>query len=296
MRWQIVDTMLVLLLLVGCSAPAVTLPATSQLTPIPIHVNADDSIDSLQLAEAVQRAPDGATILLGAGTYRLTEPLDIRKSLRLVGAGMDETEIVSDVEGYAVRFSGKGPFAAEGITFRHEGTAVADVVVIQGGEVSFARCRFSGPLSEWGEGARVGLRLQRETTGIVRDCVSTGNYTAGILVEGQSQPALESNTCTDNGGGIAYFESTGGTARQNRCSGNEVGISVNEHARPTLEGNVCSANTTFGIHYLGQAGGLARQNECARNWVGIFLTGSAGPSMEDNDCHDNAYADILDER
>ncbi|MCK4472508.1 MAG: right-handed parallel beta-helix repeat-containing protein [Anaerolineae bacterium] len=297
MRRQIVGTTLALLsLLVGCGAPAAIPTPISLATPTPIRVDADDSKDSPGLVEAVRLAPDGATILLGPGTYHLAEPLDIRKPLRLVGTGVDETEIVSKAEGYAIRFSGKGPFVAEGITFRHEGTAAADVVVVQGGEVSFACCRFAGLPSEWGEGARVGLRLQGETTGIVRDCVVVGNYAAGILVEGQSQPTLEGNICTDNGAGIAYFESASGTARQNKCSRNGEGISVNQHARPTLEGNVCSDNTTFGIHYLGEAGGVIRQNECARNWVGIFLTGSADPNVEDNNCHSNAYEDVLDER
>ncbi len=297
MRRQIIGTTLTLLsLLVGCGAPAATPTPTSQLTPTPIRVDADDSEDSSRLVEAVRLAPDGATLLLGPGTYRLREPLDIRKPLRLVGAGMDKTEIISKAEGYVIRFSSKGPFAAEDITFRHEGTAAADVVVVQGGEVSFACCRFTGLFSAWGEGARVGLRLQGETTGIVRDCVAVGNYAAGILVEGQSRPMLEGNICTDNGAGIAYFESASGTARQNRCSRNGEGISVNRHAQPTLERNVCTDNTTFGIHCLGKAGGVIRQNECARNWVGIFLTGSADPNVEDNNCHGNAYEDVLDER
>ncbi|HUW14806.1 MAG TPA: right-handed parallel beta-helix repeat-containing protein [Anaerolineae bacterium] len=296
MRPQIVGTALALLLLVGCGTPAAPPTSTSLATPTPIRVDADDSNDSPRLVEAVRLAPDGATILLGPGTYRLAEPLDIRKPLRLVGTGMDETEIVSKAEEHVLRFSGAGPFAAEGITFRHAGTAVADVVVVQGGEVSLACCRFTGLFSAWGEGARVGLRLQGETTGIVRDCVAVGNYTAGILVEGQSRPTLEANTCTDNGAGIAYFESASGTACQNKCSRNGEGISVNQHARPMLERNVCSDNTTFGIHYLGEAGGVICQNECARNWVGIFLTGSADPNMEDNNCHGNAYEDVLDER
>jgi parallel beta-helix repeat protein len=289
-------TTLALLLLVGCGAPATIPTPTSQLTPTPIRVDADDSENSPKLVEAVRRAPDGATIRLGPGTYRLAEPLDIRKPLRLVGTGMDETEIVSHVEGYAIRFSGAGLFTAEGITFRHEGTAAADVVVVQGGEIAFACCRFTGLFSEWGEGARVGLRLQGETTGIVRDCVAVGNYVAGILVEGQSQPTLERNICTDNGTGIAYFENASGRACQNECSRNGEGISVNHHARPTLERNICSDNTTFGIHYLGKASGVIRQNECTRNWAGIFLTGSADPNVEDNNCHGNAYEDVLDER
>ena len=85
MRRQIVGTTLALLsLLVGCGAPAATPTPTSQLTPTPTRVDADDSNAPPRLVEAVRRAPDGATILLGPGTYRLAESLDIRKQSPLI--------------------------------------------------------------------------------------------------------------------------------------------------------------------------------------------------------------------
>ncbi len=58
--------------------------------------------DHPTLEEAVAAASPGETILLGAGTWCLTEPLDIDRPLTLIGVGMDQVEIVSEAEGYVV--------------------------------------------------------------------------------------------------------------------------------------------------------------------------------------------------
>lgn len=260
-----------------------------------IHVRGDGTGDYPTLEEAVRRAPAGATIRLGPGTYRLTKPLEIRKALRLIGAGMDRTEIVSDVEGYVVRFSGAGPFVAEDLTFRHRSEAVADVVVVDGGEVAFARSRFTGAVHTPGRGERAGLRLQGDTSGMVQDCMIDGNDSTGIMIINQAQPTLEGNTITDNTEvGIAYFDDAGGVARQNKCSANGWnGIGVNEQARPTLERNVCANNGRSGIAYFGSAGGVARANESSGNGgSGIYVSGEAQPALEGNICTDNEEAGI----
>lgn len=54
---------------------------------LPIYVSADGRGDYPTLAAAVREAPAGATILLDPGTYRLSQPLDIFRSLRIVAPG-----------------------------------------------------------------------------------------------------------------------------------------------------------------------------------------------------------------
>ncbi len=264
-------------------------------TPVAIRLEADGSGDYRTLEEAVAAASPGETILLETGTYRLVEPLEVSKPLRLVGAGMDDTEIVSEAWGYVVRFSGDGPFAAECITFRYEGGGVADVAVVEGGEVAFARCRFTGARAIHAAllGGRAGLRLQGNTIGVVRDCVAAGND-YGIYVGGQAQPTLDRNVCTDNEtSGIFYLGSPGGVACQNECSGNGVaGIYVGGQAQPTLEGNTCTGNKSSGIAYGGDASGVSRQNECAGNGIGIFVGEQSRPTLEGNVCADNERAGI----
>jgi parallel beta-helix repeat protein len=265
--------------------------ATPTFTPTPepvtVRLVPDGSGDYPSLEAAVDAVPTGTTITLEPGIYRLAEPLDIHQPLRLVGAGMNQTKIVSEAEGYVILFSGDGPFIVENITFRHEGEAMADVVVVEGGEVAFTRCLFTGAVVMGEEEAdRAGLRLAESTSGLVQDCVAERNERVGILVEEEAQVTLEANACSDNGIGIGYGGDTSGVARQNRCTSNEIGIKVAGQAQPTLEGNVCSDNEA-GILYRDNTDGVARQNQCAGNTMGILITDQARPTLESNVCSDN---------
>jgi parallel beta-helix repeat protein len=315
---------LAFLLLAGCGGSDATTepadlpePTVAPEVDVPpeadILLNADGSGDYAGLAEAVAAASPGDVILLGEGTFRLDGSLEIAQPLRLLGAGMDLTEVVSEAPEYAVLFSGDGLFAAEGISFRHAGDAVADVLLIAGGELDLARCRFAGAVRAEGED-RAGLRIQGDVSGSVRECEALENGNTGILVEGQAsptladnvcadnaivgigildqaEPALEGNRCSGNVAGIAYRDDAGGVARSNDCSENRWGIFVTDGAEPTLEENTCSSNEDSGIVYYGGAG-TARRNTCRGNVVGIGVAGQARPTLEENTCLDNETAGI----
>jgi len=278
------------LFLAACgSTPAPT--ATPEPEPLYVRVHADGSGEYGSLEATIETVPAGSTLVLDTDTYRLSGPLTITKALKLVGAGMDQTTILSEAGGYGLRFVGPGPFAAENITFRHEGEASADVIVVQGGEISFSYCRFSGALRAQEESARAGLRLLQHTSGEVRGCEAVENSSIGIWLADQAQVTLERNLCNDNElMGIAYQDDAGGLARQNACSGNKAaGIHVAGQAQPTLEDNRSLGNGS-GIAYLDQAGGLARGNECSGNgFVGISVGNEAQPTLEANICNSNQY-------
>jgi parallel beta-helix repeat protein len=277
--------------------PTATLTPTPTPTPSIVRVEADGSGDYATLEEAIENTPERVPIALGVGTFELEESLNIRNPVRLTGAGMDETRIVSVAEDYAVRFIGQGPFVIEDVAFVHEGRSVADVVVVRGGEATFTRCRFSGGIrSEEEEMENVlgaGLRLEDSTTGTVQDCESMDND-FGFFVLGRAKPDLERNVLSDNDiSGIHYWDSTGGTAIENDCSWNVVGIAVGSRAEPTLEGNTCTSNAYDGIIYLGYKGGFARDNTCSDNGRNGILAGvQAQPILEDNVCQGNAQAGI----
>ncbi len=268
---------------------------TPGLDPAAMHIAPDGSGDYPDLRTAVEAADPGATIVLEPGTYELAEPLEVDKALHLVGAGMDETEIVSEAEGHVVRFSGDGLFAVRDITFRHLGNAVADAVVVQGGDVNFQRCGFSGSVTlveedEW----HAGLRLQGNTTGVVQDCKAANNNGDGIWLEDQARLALEGNTCADNWGDGVYIEGEAQpTLEGNLCTGNgRSGISVLGQAQPTLERNTCTGNMISGINYADEAGGVARKNDCSQNQEGFAVTDQAQPTLEENTCMNNRFAGI----
>ena len=111
-------------------ATQTAVPPTSVPAPVSTFTLAADGSGDYPTLEEARSAPGGATVHLGPGTYRVERRLNIRKAIHLMGAGMDETEIVSEAEGYVVLFSGDGPFVVKDITFRHAGEAVASVVAV----------------------------------------------------------------------------------------------------------------------------------------------------------------------
>jgi len=274
---------------------APTAAPTAVANPVDVRVAPDGSGQYATLAAAVAGVPAGSTIRLDSGRYELSQPLEVDKPLSLLGAGMEETEVVGSGEGYVIRFSGEGPFVAEGITFRYEGASQANVVVVAGGEIDFDGCRFTG--ASMGEGATVaaGLWLAGDTRGTVQNCLVTANESDGIVLVDQAQPALQQNACSANTErGIAYFDQAGGTARQNTCSDNGLhGIELDDGSSPLLEANTVSDNVKAGIRYTGNAAGEARQNECSGNGLsGIIVAGEAAPSMQGNRLTDNGESGI----
>ena len=265
--------------------PVATSPTTSKES---ISVEADGSGDFPTLAEAVQNAPEGATLLLGAGVFRLDEALEIDKPLSLVGKGMDQTVIVSDVAEYTAHVKANGAFSVEGITFKHEGDSFADAIDVEEAQVTIKNCRFSGgKMNPEGKLRGAGLRLEEKASGVVQDCVAEENAT-GIWVDAQ-EATLEGNTSIKNLAGILFSSSSQALARSNRCQENQYnGFVVSMYANPTLEENTSVMNQQNGFYFLGEATGSAARNECSQNQQnGILVDNKAGPTLEKNVCNEN---------
>jgi len=98
-------------LFVGCAGTATQVsalePSISSQTSesSSVQIGPDGTGDYPDLETAVGAVVSGTTIVLAPGTYILDKPLDIEKSLRLAGAGMDQTEIVSESAGSVIQFS-----------------------------------------------------------------------------------------------------------------------------------------------------------------------------------------------
>jgi parallel beta-helix repeat protein len=203
-----------------------------------------ENMDYSTLEEAIQIAIPGGTISLAAGEYHLSSSLLIQKSLRLAGAGKDATILLSDNEGCSLRYSGKGIFFAEGITFRHSGRNWATVMVVEDGEINLAHCRFTGGVRDSKKHGGMGLSIGGTAGGIIRKCIFDENAGDGIEIKNRAKPVLESNVLRNNfGSGMAYSDAASGFARKNFCEHNGAyGICVSGRARPELFDNQCSGN------------------------------------------------------
>ncbi len=256
-----------------------------------IIVAADGSGDVASVEAAVERAQPGDTIRLGVGTYQLRTPLRIEKSLRFEGAGMDKSRIMfSGQEFFLMGLVGNCEWHIQDIAFERSGRHISNIVVTLRDvcKIQVRRCSFSGAVyDETEETGGMGLQLGDNTSGLVTECVSTRNGSAGILAASQADLVLEGNRCYENGRtGILFGGNARGTARNNECVKNGFGIQVRDQAQPTLENNRCNENNN-GIMYGENAAGVASNNECVRNEAGIIVSDQAHPVLEGNRCREN---------
>jgi len=269
--------------------PTATSEPTFTPTPVSVSLEADGSGDFENLAEAVNSAEEGASIILGAGTFQLEEGLAIDKSLNFVGKGMEETEIISSAEFFVIQITGETSFSAEEITFRHEGSAGANVVQVDSGEVNLSNLRFSGAVQNMTKDILgAGLMLAADANGVVENCIGENND-IGYAVEANNFQLIK-NTALKNGLGMGFGAESKASAKGNLVTESQKnGVRVVNNAQPLLEENIITANQGSGIQYIENSGGSALNNECTKNgWHGIDAYDQSNPTIEGNTCADNA--------
>jgi len=275
-------------------------PVEQDEGPVTVSVKADGSGDYATLEAAMLGVPEGSTIVLDGGSFVLTEPIDRTASVTLEGAGMDTTEVSCAAPGFVVHFGGGGSFSVRNMTLRHEGSAEADVLWVDDGEVKLESVRVSGAvtsddaaLSDDSADAafHAGVRLSGSAVGAIFSSEATGNNLDGIRLEDQASVTVEDSTCSDNvQAGIHFLDASTGTVKRNFCGGNGMnGIVVKGTARATIEDNSLDANDESGLAYFDTGGGSARNNDMMNNALhGISVNDDAQPTLEDNVCSANA--------
>ncbi len=297
MKTRIVCTILAVLILTAWIGPLPAAAADGAAVLVSASPAETPPDRTSQLARLIRRARAGTTVTLSAGTYRLNGPLEIDKSITLVGAGMDETVIESVYGPSMVRFTGPGNLTLAGVTLAYVGEDGANVLVIDAGAVDIDGSRFTGGVwsAEDGLGG-TGLVLWGDSVGTVSNSRFDGNGLHGIEIKEQAQLTVDGNVLTGNGeNGIAFFDASSGDARNNDCSGNGLhGIGVAGEASVSIDGNTCNENGETGIRISGQATVEARGNETARNGLhGIVALESAQVTLEDNFVNENQESGIV---
>ena len=119
----------------------------------------------------------------------------------------------------------------------------------------------------------------------------SGNAKSGVVVRDRAAPLVDGNVCEKNGGdGLAFLDTSGGTASGNRLTGNAIsGLRVADQSDPTVENNVATGNVANGIVVTHTAAGSVRQNECSNNrGDGIRVEGVGEVVLANNTATDNA--------
>lgn len=271
-------------------------PAEPDDGPVTVNVKADGSGDYATLNEAMLAVPEGSRIVLDAGSFVLSDPIDRTASVTLEGAGMDATEVSCAAPGYAMHLGGGGSFIVRNLTLRHEGNAEADVLWVDEGEVELGGVRASGAVSSGDDALHAGVRLSGSASGAIFSCEVTGNNLDGIQLEDEASVTVEDSTCSDNvQNGIHFRDGSSGTVKRSFCSGNGLnGIVVTGTASAAIEDNTLDGNAESGLVYFSAGSGTARNNDVMNNVLhGISVNDDAQPTLEDNVCSANEEDGIV---
>ena len=263
-----------------------------------IFIDASGTGDYKTIEEAVENASDGSTIIIDAGTYKISADFEISKSINIIGKGPDKTIFIGEEGDAVVHFPGGNRSFIEGIAFTRKGNVPGDIIFVEDSDVSFNNCIFSGgkpdpEAANWG----AGLIYIGASKGIISNCTVESNAFCGITIEDESNLMLINNIFRKNAySGISYYGTSGGFAIKNECYLNvSDGIQVQFDSVPTLISNNLHDNKLDGIAYYDNSGGLAFQNTCSKNQWGIYVSANATPWLESNILKSNTKEDFLQE-
>ena len=270
-------------------------PATPTPTPVP----AGDGRDTTSaLARLVQNTlPDGL-IELEAQTYILDGPLVIDKPLSFVGAGPDETIILSEHGDAVVRIESIFvEVAFSGVTFQYAGEDHASVVVVDNAAVDFSDCRFTGgvwdpDVTRGGDG----LLLWGSAAVTVDNCRFDDNALHGIETKDTTDLTVSNSVFSDNGeDGIAFFGEGSGDVRASEFFANGLhGIGAQDAPEVVIVGNNFHDNVELGIRLADQTQAEVRENTTNQNGLhGVALRDDAIGVIADNVANDNEETGIV---
>lgn len=197
------------------------------------------------IQEAIDAAPEGATICLAAGTWE--ENLELGKSLILRGAGAEQTTIRAD------------RFFSPVIHVEGSGTEPIDVQL--SGFTLTGTMGFNN----------AALRIEGLARATVEGCAVVDNG-QGIDVMGDAEVRIVDCDVYDNDGGIGALDSAVVHISGCRIEGNGVGVLLADAAEATIVGNVIRGHLIVGIASI--SSGVTDGEENAMSDNGIDLVGN----------------------
>ncbi len=279
------------------ATPAPTATRRSAATPTPAATG-DGRDTTSALARLLQNTlPDGL-VNLNAGTYVLDGPLVIDKSLSIVGAGVDDTLIVSDHGDAVIKVETIfADVSFSGVTFQYQGEDYANVVIVDNAAVDFADCRFTGAVwnaddTRGGDG----LLLWGSAIANVDTCRFDGNDLHGIEAKEKAELTVVDSVFTENGeDGIAFFGNATGDVRDSEFFANGLhGIGSQDSPTLTLVGNYLHDNVELGVRLANQTQAEVRENTAAANGLhGIGIRDDAVAVIADNVVTNNVQSGIV---
>jgi len=230
------------------------------------------------ISEALGDAPDGATVLVAAGSY--AESLDLRGKAATVAA----------VEGAEVLVTGSGSFEPTvrcrdtALTLRGLTLAGGDTTVV---DADAATLVLEGCTVQAGAGA--GVRVSGRTTLRLTGCTVSGG-TQGLVVE-DSTGTVEDSTVRDSADdGVIVRLGADPVLRNVTVAGaGHRGVYVYQFGKPTLEGCEVTGSGSTGIA-VAQGSAPVLRRCSVRDTAGIGIVFDADTSGEVDGCRTEGTA------
>jgi parallel beta-helix repeat protein len=212
------------------------------------------------LATAFDGVPSGSTLVLAAGTYRVSRPLVVLQDLTLRGAGQGRTRIVSTAGDAALLQAAPVRLDLSGLSLEHAGRSAASVLLLRAGTTSLDRVVVSG--------ARL-ASSDRAKAGTVPDLSAGGN---GVVAVSRGRLTVRDSNLVDNDAG---------------------GLVASARSRPDVSGSTLADNRLCGVCFLGRSAGELRDSTLRSNGVGVIVGNRARPHVSDNTVARNRRAGLV---
>ena len=269
------------------------------------------------LSGALAEAPEGSTLTLRAGTYRLPDTLVLLRGVTLRGAGQARTVLTGAPADASVLVLTDKPVQLSGLTVRrNDSVAGSGVVTGAVAALTLRDVRVTGSVSSDDGRGGTGVLMSategdapstRTTTLDVTDSQFDGNQSAGIAVGGWHRARITHSAFLRNEQcGVCFLGTADGTVSDSEFDANAVGIAAAVESRPRIRQNtftdgkiaVQAGDTAVlslidntitrvarvAILFTGRSSGRVDGNTCPKGQAGIAVAKTAYPYVATNSC------------
>ena len=249
------------------------------------------------LTSILARAPEGGTVTLAAGEYKVGRGLLVSNTITVRGQGRSQTLITASAGDYVLRYAGRGKLRLQGVTLAYNGTGASDVVQVTRGELELSDCTVRGGRSRPQE-PELGVGVFASNMGklTMRGCQITGNVLRGLEAADDAQVSLESVQVEGNqSSGLSFYGKSLGALNRVTLMGNRLhGLELSEQTRVTADGLTINNQTNWGIIHFEQAQLTLRGSTISNNAAGgLQAVGGGQINLENNQITSNANYGLL---
>ena len=213
----------------------------------------------IDLNRIIKQVPENTVLRLQSGIYQLKKTIKIKKSIKLIGVGENETILTGTGLKLLIRSAGDHQIYLEGISFQSKSGEPSTTAKIVGGILNVQKCVFSGNVIDQSLNLGMGIFVSGNTRIDIDQCQFEGNQNAGLWIDDSAQGQVSKSSFFHNEVGLCFTGNTSINALTNHFSHNHVSLA-------------CDGSATGSIH----------ENTFIENRGGILIKGKADVSIMNN--------------